>query len=424
VLGGSTARILTTRGGAKWAWMTEPRSNRRPKLATAVTFPVHPPRGGGQVRIFHLFRELARIYDIELVTLGIPGTPARRIQLAPGLSETRIPKSAEHARQEFALEREAGTLVTDVAFSLLYRLTPDYLAALRSASRGARAVIASHPYPLPAILEVTDRPVWYEAQDVEALLKAEALAGADGASDLLEQVKRIERACCDRAEFIWACSSEDRSEFVARYGVGADRILVVPNGVALEELSYVPLPVRREHKRRLGIADSFLAVFLASWHAPNVLAAQELVEIARRQPSVEFLLVGSVGQALAGSEVPDNVDLAGMVASEFKRAALSIADLALNPVVTGSGTNLKMLDYFASGTPVVSTAFGARGLGVRAGEHYTLAEPDRFGEAVESVRKADEPVLTQIASAAQAHVEANMTWEAIVTNLLASLGSD
>ena len=36
----------------------------------------------------------------------------------------------------------------------------------------------------------------------------------------------------------------------------------------------------------------------------------------------------------------------------------------------GSGTNLKMLDYALAGMPIVSTAFGARGLGLEAGAHY------------------------------------------------------
>src|SRR5438445_380737 len=117
----------------------------RPRLAGAVTFPVYPLQGGGQVRIFHLFRELAAVYDVEIVTLGIPGAPARRMQLAPGLWETQIPKSPEHAQEEGRIERQVGTLVTDVAFPRLYRLTPDYLEALRRVSRDTRAVITSHP---------------------------------------------------------------------------------------------------------------------------------------------------------------------------------------------------------------------------------------------------------------------------------------
>ncbi|MFN7173813.1 MAG: MlaD family protein, partial [Thermaurantiacus tibetensis] len=43
---------------------------------------------------------------------------------------------------------------------------------------------------------------------------------------------------------------------------------------------------------------------------------------------------------------------------EEKLALLRGADVALNPISSGSGTNLKMLEYFAAGLPVLSTPHG------------------------------------------------------------------
>ena len=48
-------------------------------------------------------------------------------------------------------------------------------------------------------------------------------------------------------------------------------------------------------------------------------------------------------------------------------AALETADVAVNPMLTGSGTNLKMLDYMAAGIPVITTRVGARGLDIPDG---------------------------------------------------------
>jgi glycosyltransferase involved in cell wall biosynthesis len=131
--------------------------------------------------------------------------------------------------------------------------------------------------------------------------------------------------------------------------------------------------------------------------------------------------MGSVSLALDGAELPGNVDLTGQFAPEFKRAVLSVADLALNPVATGSGTNLKMLDYFAAGTPVVSTPFGARGLGVNPGEHYMIGESHRFGQAIEDARQTDEAVLSDLTCSAWTHVCERLTWPTIATAVLASL---
>jgi glycosyltransferase involved in cell wall biosynthesis len=387
----------------------------------AATYPIHPPLGGGQVRAAHLYRGLSEVFDVELVTLTGHETSGRVTRITPTLSERQVPKSARHAAREQELEREAGTVVTDIAMSELYADTPDYLAALGEAAEGARAVVACHPYSFPAIREVTDLPVWYEAQDVEATLKEHVLGSSQEARRLLARAETVERECCQRAELVWTCSAEDRTELIDRYAIEPDRVLVVPNGVALDEVPFVAPTVRHEHKRRLRLEDRFLALFIASWHEPNVVGARELVHVARRMPEVDVMILGSVGLALTGWALPDNVQVTGTVDLEFKQAVLGIADAALNPVRTGSGTNLKMLEYFGSGTPVISTAFGARGLGVCAGEHFIEAEPVAFPAVLRRLRGLDPKANEPMVRAARRHVEQTHSWTAIAAELLAAL---
>ena len=107
---------------AQWFILSQAHSRRaarRPRLAVATTFPIAPAIGGGQVRALNLYRGLSRVFDVELVTLGAPDTPETHRQLGPGLWEHRVPKSLAHAERESALEREAGTVVTDVASLIL-----------------------------------------------------------------------------------------------------------------------------------------------------------------------------------------------------------------------------------------------------------------------------------------------------------------
>jgi glycosyltransferase involved in cell wall biosynthesis len=390
-------------------------------VAVATTFPVAPALGGGQVRALNLYRGLSRVFDVELVTLGSAGTPQSHRELGPGLWEHRVPKSLAHAERESALEREAGTVVTDVAMPELYRHTPEFLTALRDATEGAHAAVACHPYTFPALRDVTDIPIWYEAQDVEASLKCNVLGDNEAARHLLAAAERVERDCCRDAEFVWACSEEDAQEFVQRYGCAPDRVLVVPNGVAIDEVDYVPMSIRRAHQRRLRLKPELLAVFIASWHEPNVAGARTLLQVAEELPEVDFLIVGSVGFALGADPLPRNVSLMGTVSAGLKQTILSVADVALNPVTTGSGTNLKMLEYFAAGIPVISTRFGARGLGVRAGFHYLVAEPAEFVGALASFGGLDSAELDGLGSAARSHVETRLSWTVIVEALLAHI---
>jgi glycosyltransferase involved in cell wall biosynthesis len=396
------------------------RAGARPRLAVAVTYPVHPPLGGGQVRAYNLYRGLAREFDVEMVTLAGANEGERREQVAPGLIEHRVPKSAAHAAHELELERAAGTVVTDIAMSELHGLTPAYSDALRTATRDARAVVACHPYTYPAIREVTDAPLWYEAQDVEASLKRHVLGGGDTAQRLLARAEQVERACCEAAELIWACSEEDRAELVNRYGVDADRVLVVPNGAALDDVAFVAPAERRRLRERLRM-ERTTALFVASWHQPNVLGAHRLRRVGMRLTDVDFVLVGSVGLALKGERVSDNVQLTGPISTALKATILSVADVALNPVTTGSGTNLKMLEYFAAGVPVVSSTFGARGLGVADGEHYVSAEPSELEAVLRGWRRQPSGALDAIVRRAREHVEQRLGWSVIAGELLARL---
>ncbi|HWF53715.1 MAG TPA: glycosyltransferase, partial [Solirubrobacteraceae bacterium] len=338
----------------------------RPRLVVATTYPIHPPLGGGQVRAAQLYGGLTDAYDVELVTLAAAGAPGGRRQIARGIAEHQVPKSDAHAARELELQRAAGTVITDIAFSELHPETPEYVTVLRHAAAGARAVVACHPYAFPAIREATELPVWYEAQDVEASLKRHVLGSSPEARRLLALAEAVERDCCRQAELVLACSAEDRAELIERYGTEPGRVLVVPNGAALDETEFVSPTQRLERKRRLGLEGRFLALFIASWHEPNLVAARELVQLATRVPEVDVMILGGVGLAFVGEALPPNVQVTGIVSAEFKQTVLGIADVALNPVRTGSGTNLKMVEYYASGTPVISTAFGARGLGVRA----------------------------------------------------------
>jgi glycosyltransferase involved in cell wall biosynthesis len=383
------------------------------KLTVATSFTIHPPRGGGQQRIFHLYGALARRgFVVEIVTLAVRGERAARRQLASGLTEIRIPRTAQHEWQEHALGQRAGVPAGDVALSLLHELTPAYAEAIGESARDAAAVVASHPFALPAIRGVTDLPLIYEAQDVEADLKAAMFA--PGAADLVEAVTEVEAECCERAALVLACSEADAARLVERYGLDAARVALVPNGVDLSGRRFVELGDRRATKAQLGLGH-VQALFIGSWHDPNVRAVRTILEAAALVPDVRFLVVGSVGMGLGRVAVPDNVDVCGVVESAFVQAVLALSDTALNPMDSGSGTNLKMLDYAAAGVPLISSRLGARGLGFEPGVHYceAAAEPEALAAAITALAREDADTVAQRVRAARRLTEERFAWSRI-----------
>jgi glycosyltransferase involved in cell wall biosynthesis len=125
---------------------------------------------------------------------------------------------------------------------------------------------------------------------------------------------------------------------------------------------------------------------------------------------IHFLILGSVGNAVSGRNLPVNVTVTGYVEDNFE-AHLDAADIALNPMQSGGGTNIKLIDFFARSLPVVSTPFGARGVDVTDGKELFIATIDDFPEAIRSLGGASER-RHQIGHAARHLASERYTWEA------------
>lgn len=394
------------------------RAPRR-KVVIAATFPVHPPRGGGQSRIFHLYRELARTHDVTLLTFTEPGEAAFDAEIAPGLREVRTPMSAAHREAEDRIRKACGFLqITDIAMPELWTLTPDWVASLERAAADADLFIASHPFLFPALETVArGRPIAHESQDVEIELKTQMLPDNAESRRLLESVRAVERDCCRKAAFILACTGDEAKKLAALHGVAAERFVIAPNGADVEAIAFTAWDERRAMLARMGITTP-MALFVGSWHGPNVDGLKAIYAMATRLPSWAFVAIGSVCQAVQGIEKPSNVALMGVVDDATKAVLYETASAALNPMASGTGTNLKMLDYLAAGIPTVTTAWGARGLELASGKHCFVADLASFPAALEKM--ASEPAsLDRMTRLARSHVEARFDWRRIAARAFA-----
>lgn len=405
------------------------QSRRAGRLVVTSTFPIHPRRGGGQLRCFHLYRTLTERFDVEVVSLTGPLDVQEEIELDRWYVETVVPKSAEHEAAEQALHADVDVPITDIAASLLIEKTPAYLEALAKASAGADAIILADPFQQPAAaLAAPGIPTIYDSFNAEILLKTALLPDNATGRMLVETVRRVEAAAVQDSLIVSVCSSEDQGVLEHLYGLDRDKVVYAPNGVDTTATAFTTGEERARlrdewldrYRALSGRSDlTRLAFFAGSWHIPNIDAAEHIVEIAPALPHVLFLLVGQHGEAFDRWALPSNVVLTGIVSDTVKHVMLSSADVALNPMTRGSGTNLKIVEYFAAGVPVVSTPLGSRGLAVRDGEHLRLAELDAgaFTQAVDAVL-ADPGGAGEVAQAARALVEREYDWRVAGTRLL------
>jgi glycosyltransferase involved in cell wall biosynthesis len=111
--------------------------------------------------------------------------------------------------------------------------------------------------------------------------------------------------------------------------------------------------------------------------------------------------------------LPGNVELLGVVPENKLYTVLHAADVALNPVEMGSGTNLKLLQYMAAALPVISTEAGVRGI-ERGGELCVVSPRAAFAAALQEVLRYPN-VREALGNSGREEVERNYDWR-VVTN--------
>ena len=383
--------------------------------------PIDPPTGGGRLRLLGLYHGLGSGLAARYVgTYDWRGPGPRRQQLSPTLEEILVPLSENHFAAADALSVAAhGRVVIDSAFAVLAHLSPDFVAAARDAAAEADIVVFSHPWIYPLVKDVLDgsrQLVVYDAHNVEGLLRVELLDDGHKGTDLAKGVVALEHELCHAAHMILACSHEDRCAFNRLYEVPFERILVVPNGTFTRTLTPADAECKAGARRKLGVGAGSVAIFIGSNYGPNVEAARFIAgELAPSLPAVVFALVGGAIDGLVGMKIPANVRKLGVLSEEAKRDWLHAADIAINPMFAGSGTNIKMFDFMAAGLPVVSTAIGARGIECGS-DAIVLCDASDMPAAISSLL-AEERKVRQMGSIARARVERNFSWESISADL-------
>ena len=139
--------------------------------------------------------------------------------------------------------------------------------------------------------------------------------------------------------------------------------------------------------------------FKAVWPMVRVRYPQARIDVVGRRPSRAFL---SWLQEQPAVDV--HVDVPSI--TDYLKPDL----IFVNPMLAGSGINIKIVEAMAAGLPVVSTAVGARGLDWRDGEHLVIAnDPQDFSNSL-ALLLADPARRRELGEAGQRFVTETMDW--------------
>jgi len=383
----------------------------RPGLAVLSTFPVYPPRGGGQARIYNLYRALAADFEVTIVCMGTEHDRARSARLAPGLWETRVPMPPAFIEKSKAMAETLGMPAVDLACALHPELLPGLAAAAARAAADCDLVVLSHPYTLPLARSCAGDRLVYEAHNVEYDLKHVAMVQSKPNSKILRHLRALEQEACDTARCVMACSTPDINRLAELYGLDPSRAVLAPNGVDPDACPFVSPDERAAARRAMGLENTRLSIFLGSDYPPNIEAVEHIFGFAKNLPGHRFIVIGSVAGHFRFRPHPANVGFTGEIPDAEKAVYLACADAALNPVCAGSGTNLKMIEYIAAGLPVVSTHFGARGLDTSR-LPVAATRLENFSSVIETLDMTPDRVYR-----GREVIEKNYSWTAIAREL-------
>ena len=388
--------------------------------------PIDPPTGGGRLRLLGLYHRLGSDMPTTYVgTYDWPGETYRQHKLSETLREIDVPLSDQHFSMNERWSRLVhGKTIIDSTFHLLAELSPDYVSKARQELSKADVVFFSHPWIYPIVRDLVDTErqlIIYDAHNVEGYLRVQLLDDGGLGTEIAREVVRIEYQLCQEADLVLACSQEDAQRFHQLYNIPFRKIKKIPNGVFAEKIVPVPIGSKRKLQNKLGLVGKFIAIFIGSSYQPNIDAVDFIINaIAPKLPEVHFLVCGSVCDAiLAMSDTPPeskNVELLGLVSEDEKIDYLHASDLALNPMLSGSGTNIKMFDYFAAGLPTISTPIGARGIAQPNDQSFVVCSEEEFVPWIKQIVDEDE-LSTLLACNARSLVKEKYAWERISAEL-------
>ena len=213
--------------------------------------------------------------------------------------------------------------------------------------------------------------------------------------------RRMEGAILAHFDLVLVASEADRGRVLEI--APAANVAVYPNSIP-----WAPQPCIEE--------EDVIAFSGNMEYHPNVTAVRHFRRrvwslIESKAPSLRWRLIGKNEFAVRSLVADDpRIDLTGPVADAV--GELARAKVVVVPLLAGSGTRVKILEAWAAGRAVVSTAIGADGLAVQHGENIRIADGPR--EMAETVLELlnDELARKRMGEQGRKTYEAGFSWPA------------
>ena len=398
------------------------------RIAVFNTFDITPGENGGEIRLLNLYSRLSHTDEVRFLSYDLRcKLQVRRDWVHPALEIVDTAVTDEDRWTFYQANERLGLYPHDILCIDTYEFSADFLREVDKALAWAEVVVVVHPFLAPEIFGrcSTLHLKVFEALNVEARAKTAFLQPARDrrlANRMIEATRRCEAYALEVADIVLTVGKEDSQGFVEDYGVDPIKLKVVPNGVTVADYDAVSAAVIADFREQAGLSDQEVGIFLGSAYGPNVdsykLTRKWLDEAGFNG---HIFIVGRIIDVYDESwpAVGFTEHWFGFVDDAIKHVLVASADFALQIVVSGGGTNLKLFDYMASGVPILANEFGRRGV-AEDGWFISVETPADIARAVAS-RVWHGSAADEAARLARTIALRDFDWDSIADNYRAIL---
>lgn len=314
---------------------------------------VYPPITGGCIRIFELGKYIAQ-QGIDFEILSMIGTFKKKKNLEIN-KNFRVTEFKPYFTTALHLTSTRGIFPYNLSLFYSKKLLKIFL------KQGYDIYQFEFPWLTSLYEEIPrDKTKIFVAHNVEFDWYQNEINRTLFPQYYSNRIKKIEEYALKNCDKVISVSNADKNRFIKFYGIEENKIEVIPNGYDGEKFKKAYNAAQL--KEKFGLTDSHkIVVFVGSNYYPNQEALKLIIHRIIpyvKDKNIIFLIVGRVGKDFQKFS-SKNIRIVGQVNDIVPYFKMS--DVAVNPIISGSGSNLKVLEYLAAGLPIISTPFGMRG---------------------------------------------------------------
>lgn len=345
---------------------------------------IYPAMNGGMQRCINILHQLAKYFKVTAIINQDAESFSKAVMDYPALADVDVYSTMHSFSQTFATHskffriknalqyrwiKRSMFATTDSNFMLYYPIINsllkhkkfDVVVIENLDSLNAVSVVRKHDKNLCVI---------YDAHNVDTVLAEASYSKGETSEKRVNRIRVAEESIYKKANAVIACSKIDL-EVLQQMNKAHLKGAVVPNGTNTSRIKF-DNAVHDEASCTLLFCGTLWSVANLEglhWFYQNVWPL-----LATKFRSLELIVLGSgePPDSLEKMRADSKVIFTGSVQDVkpwYNKAAVSIV-----PLLTGSGTRLKILEAMGLGVPVISTSIGAEGIGYTHQTNVVIAD--------------------------------------------------